>query len=60
MGVRLRKRGLTSDVPLVQSASGSLQGAIDGGNGEVEPFGHFDCRPLQHLAQEQNGPLRWR
>jgi hypothetical protein len=50
----------TSDVALPQSAPGSLQGGIDGGNGEVEPFGHFDCWPRQHLAQEQNGPLRWR
>jgi hypothetical protein len=56
----LRHRGLASLVHLVQSASGTLQGGIDGGNGEIEPFGHFNCWPLQHLAQEQNGSLHWR
>jgi hypothetical protein len=35
-------------------------GGIDGGNGEVEPCGHFGGFPLQHLAQEQNGPLHRR
>src|SRR2546421_1464289 len=35
VGARLCNRGLTSDVPLLQSASGTLQSGIYGGNGEV-------------------------
>src|SRR5437660_11542897 len=34
MGARLHNRGVTSLVELVESATGTLQGAIDGGNGE--------------------------
>src|SRR5260370_42143760 len=58
VGARLRKRGLTSLVELVQSASGTLQGAIDGGDGEGEPFCHFHCRPLQPPGEGQEGPRR--
>src|SRR6266700_464766 len=56
---RRSHQGLTCDVVLLHSTSGSLQGGIDGGNREVEPFGHFTSFPREHLAQEQNGPLRW-
>jgi hypothetical protein len=41
----------------MQRLSGSLQSGVHGGNGEVKLLGHFRGLPLQHLAQEQNGPL---
>ena len=28
--------------------------------GEIQPLGNFTCRPIQNLAQEQNGSLCWR
>src|SRR5258708_6773977 len=47
-------------VVLLPSASGSLDTGIDSSDREVEPFGYLAGRPSQHLAQEKNGPLRWR
>src|SRR5579875_719539 len=57
MGASARK--FLCFVELMQCAPGTLQGGINGRNREIEPFCHFGCRPLQHLAQEQNGPLPW-
>jgi hypothetical protein len=60
LGARQRELFLAPDVALLQSASGPLQGGIDGPNREVEPLGHFARFPGEHLAQEQNRPLHWR
>ena len=60
MWTRAGSGGSISDIALLHSASGPLQGGIDGGNGKVEPLGYFGGWPLQHLAQEQNSPLHWR
>ncbi len=54
---RLRRLALAGDVGVRQRRAGPLQRAVDRRDGGVEQLGHLGGRPLQHLAQDQDGAL---
>ena len=42
---------------LAQRRAGALQRAVGGGHGRVEQRGGLGGRPVEHVAQDEHGPL---